>query len=555
VSLYGLSTIEEIDDALFQAAFPALTGKAAKVAGRIAKIGLKFLKVDSGDWSIKEFLNKFEADVYVFDDLERCEAPINKVLGYINQFVEHAGAKVIILANEKEIGTDNDYARRREKLIGKTLQVSSDFDAAFMHFASNIDHEEARSFIQSSLADIATIYAQSALNNLRILQQTMWDFERFFVVLSPEHQANKDAIATLLRLLFVLSFEYKAARITEDDMRVGRGMAAMVRTALAKDEPKTPIALSSERYPSIDINDDVLSNQLLVDYLVRGIVDANAIRAELEASRFFIKVANEQPWRTVWHWMERSDTEFDAAVAKMEKQFEERALTQDGEILHVLGLRLFLSDRGILPLSRAEVVAQGKQYIDDVCAAKSIQYPPPGEFSELRFQGWGGLGINEHDTAEFKELRLHLTAAVQRAVEETYPAKAFDLLSEMTSDVEGFYRHISLTHADASQYIRAPVLAELGVDDFVDAFLALHPGAQHVVMMALKGRYEYGQLDRDLKEERPWIMSVRDALVERLPSLSPISRYRLQRNIEWYLKAVHPEAASEEEETVSDSAC
>ena len=181
VSLYGLSTIEEIDDALFQAAFPALTGKAAKVAGRIAKAGLKFLKVDPGDWSIKEFLNKFEADVYVFDDLERCEAPINKVLGYINQFVEHAGAKVITLANEKEIRTDdNDYARRREKLIGKTLQVNSDFDAAFMHFASNIDHEEARSFIQSSLADIATIYAQSALNNLRILQQTMWDFEPIF---------------------------------------------------------------------------------------------------------------------------------------------------------------------------------------------------------------------------------------------------------------------------------------------------------------------------------------------------------------------------------------
>jgi hypothetical protein len=95
--------------------FPVMAGTAARVAGRIAKSGLKFLKVEPGDWNIKESLNKFRAKVYVFDDLERCEAPINKVLGYINQFVEHGSAKVIILANEQEIGVAENYARRRRK--------------------------------------------------------------------------------------------------------------------------------------------------------------------------------------------------------------------------------------------------------------------------------------------------------------------------------------------------------------------------------------------------------------------------------------------------------
>lgn len=164
VSLHGLSSIEEIDDALFEAAFPVMTGTAAKIAARIAKASLKFLKVEPGDWNIKEFLNKFRAKVYVFDDLERCEAPINKVLGYINQFVEHGGAKVIILANEQEIGADEDYARRREKLIGKTLQVRSVFDEAFKHFVSNIDHAGARGFIEAAASDIATIYGQADLD-------------------------------------------------------------------------------------------------------------------------------------------------------------------------------------------------------------------------------------------------------------------------------------------------------------------------------------------------------------------------------------------------------
>jgi hypothetical protein len=547
VSLYGLSTIEEIDDALFQAAFPALTGTAAKVAGRIAKSGLKFLKVDPGDWNINDFLNKFDAKVYVFDDLERCEAAINKVLGYINQFVEHGSAKVIVLANESEIGLDKDYTRRREKLIGKALQVSSVFDEAFSLFVSNIDHEGARAFFRDSAADIETIYTQSALNNLRILQQTMWDFERLYAALSPEHRINKEATTTLLRLLFVLSFELKAARITEEDLGTGRGMSARMVARFEKDKPKTSIVLAGDRYPMVDIDDSIVSNEFLVDYLVRGIVDTDAIRKELNASRFFIKVADEQPWRTVWNWYERSDAELETALAKMKEQVDERAFTKSGEILHVLSLGLFLSDRGFSGLSRAEVVVQGKQYIDGVYAAKTLERPPPDDISEIRFQGWGGLGFTENQSPEFRELYDHLTAAMQRSVEDTYPDVAAGLMVEMRTDVDSFYRRVSLSHADASRYVRAPVLAKLAVQDFVDEFLALHPSEQRVVMVALKGRYEHGRLGRELSDEKAWIISVHEALVKRLEDLGPISRYRLEKNLEWYLQAAQPPPASEDD--------
>ncbi|WP_316168417.1 MULTISPECIES: P-loop NTPase fold protein [unclassified Bradyrhizobium] len=545
VSLYGLSSIEEIDDALFQAAFPVMTGTAAKVAGRIAKTGLKFLKIEPGDWDIKDFLNKFKAKVYVFDDLERCEAPINKVLGYINQFVEHGGAKVIVLANEQEIGADEDYARRREKLIGKTLQVKSVFEEAFKHFASNIDNVGARAFIEAAASDITTVYTQSNLDNLRILQQTMWDFERFYAALSPEHLSNKEAITTILRLLFVLSFEFKAARLTEQDLLTGRGTTAALLARFDKDKPKRPIAVAGDRYPMVDIDDNVLSNELLVDYLVRGVVDADAIRAELKASRFFVSVADEPAWRTVWHWYERSDTEFDAASAKMETQFKQRAFTVDGEILHVCGLRLFLADQGILKLSKAEIVAECKQYINDLYEAGKLRTPATDEASEIRFQGWGGLGICEYNTAEYKELFEHLMATIQRAIVDTYPDKAKQLLSEMTSDVDAFYRRVSLSHADASRYVRAPVLSKMPVDGFVQAFVALHPTAQRVVMVALKGRYEYGRLDQTLKEERPWITAVHDALVKRLPGLSTISQRRLRMHLEWYDQIIKPEPESE----------
>jgi hypothetical protein len=174
----------------------------------------------------------------------------------------------------------------------------------------------------------------------------------------------------------------------------------------------------------------------------------------------------------------------------MESQFQQRAFTKDGEILHVFGLRLFLSDRGILPISRADAVAQGRQYIDDVYAAKKLEVPSSEDESEVRFQGWGGIGIFEHDTAEHKLLFQDLMSTIQRSVKDSCPEKARQLLSDMTSDVGFFYRQVSLSRADASHHVRATVLAQIPVDDFVNAFLALHPSAQRVAMVALKGRYE-----------------------------------------------------------------
>jgi hypothetical protein len=83
VSLYGLSTFDEIDSALFTAMHPILGSKAAKSAARVGKTVLKNFRYEA-DIDIRDVINKFQAELYVFDDLERCAVPIDRTLGYIN---------------------------------------------------------------------------------------------------------------------------------------------------------------------------------------------------------------------------------------------------------------------------------------------------------------------------------------------------------------------------------------------------------------------------------------------------------------------------------------
>ena len=54
--------------------------------------------------SVIESFLPIKNSILIFDDLERCNCSINEILGYINSFVEHEKMKVIIVANQDEIG-------------------------------------------------------------------------------------------------------------------------------------------------------------------------------------------------------------------------------------------------------------------------------------------------------------------------------------------------------------------------------------------------------------------------------------------------------------------
>src|ERR1700704_4937123 len=82
VSLFGIATRDEIDSALFEAIYPLVGSKAAKLGGRILKTALKFNGIEL-DLKLSDVISKFNPRIYVFDDLERCEMPVNKVMGYI----------------------------------------------------------------------------------------------------------------------------------------------------------------------------------------------------------------------------------------------------------------------------------------------------------------------------------------------------------------------------------------------------------------------------------------------------------------------------------------
>lgn len=132
ISLYGISLLPEIDKQLYMSKYIDGDEKTFNVASFAMSLGFDYLKskgIKLNEKNIRKMFGNLLSigsnSILIFDDLERCKVPINDLLGYINQFVEHHNLKVIIVANEKEINKTVDKNVELKYLIASLNHIDT----------------------------------------------------------------------------------------------------------------------------------------------------------------------------------------------------------------------------------------------------------------------------------------------------------------------------------------------------------------------------------------------------------------------------------------------
>jgi hypothetical protein len=551
VSLYGLKTPQEIDDAMVAALYPWADNDGFRIAASVGKAILKHAKIDLPKLKSSDLLNRMSAEVFVFDDLERCGMPVTDAFGYINQLVERDGCKVIVLANQSEIKDQTTYLAGKEKLIGKTLEVEPDFEAAFGAFLKGITDRKTKDLFELLALEIHEIYDQSTLKNLRILQQTMWDFERFYKVIEEKHRSNVLAMKHLLRLFFALSFEHKAGTLSPDDLRARNTRSLF--DAMRNEKEPSPLALAAAKYPGLYIYDSILSDEVVEDIFVNGLVDSNAVAAALNESSWFV-LDNEPSWRTVWRSRERADADVEAAALIMISEFNARHYKLTGEILHLFGQMLFLADIGFSRRDRLETLADCKAYVDDLRKEGALESPREAYLDDIRHGNYGGLGFAQNETNEFRELWKYVDEQRVACEIDGYPKHAQSLLDLMKTDPTNFVRQITYRNDGVAPFANRPVLASAKPEEFADILIGLEPMAFREVLLGLSSRYDMAKLakDRELSGERKWAEALEAALIVKASTLGSFARDRISKNVEWTLGKELEELREAENQKVSD---
>lgn len=285
ISLYGISKPSQIIEEIYSATVGDFlekrigkekgekVEKGINIASKLFAAGIKYFNIEKSDLPSFADIKEIKESIIVFDDLERCELEVNQSLGFINNLVEHNDIKVILVANQDEIGkmnipkdlpqkyilalddrinfkgNDNSnnkqkegkkvtysreqliertntlfsedllYEKIKEKLIGLTIYYQADIDSVFLPLVEKyIDSKKIKEYLLKHKDIIADLFCEKKHYNIRTLIFGIMAFEKFYDLLDKlvfEPQVYKDEqIQLILNYTITLSVQIKTGEAT-----------------------------------------------------------------------------------------------------------------------------------------------------------------------------------------------------------------------------------------------------------------------------------------------------------------------------------------------------
>lgn len=476
--------------------------------------------------------------------------PIVEMMGFINTFVEHEGAKVIILACEDEIPEDQKpaYDGRKEKLISKTVEVIPDAAAVYEIFVEELRHPPAKQAAKRGKAAALRIFDASGYQNLRSLRSALHDFDRLVSEVDASLGVKPAALERLLMFTIAVTLELRAARLSEDEVKE-IGMATVLSLFRSRSEAETPekqrtdaLAAMAAKYPEVHWSDSVIPSGVLARFYVKGALDRDAADTAIQEHELVVGSARTPVWRRFWRWFEMSETEYDEVRALFLDELRNHRIVEPGPLLHAMGTLLALRASEDDLLDGQDPIDFFRAYLDAVEVAGTLQ-------TQAWFSGygdrssWAGLGYSSAETPEFKASRDLLDEAVERSRARSLKAQAPDLLSRLQS--RDGYALLSDAGADGG-YGGVEILHNIDVSDFSD--LCIQTGRFNEALIGDLVR-RYHTHGRNLEAEIPWVEALEAELLLRASNEKPPRRKRLASTIRYWFDGIREDLAIPRPET------
>jgi hypothetical protein len=209
VSLFGLTSIEDVRRQILPSAITAKALSEGKTISRISKylgIARKMPKVADFEQVFQAFENQLTRNlVVVFDDVERKDKALSlqSFLGLVNYLSEHAHCKVLIILNEDQLSEVDKQELNlfREKLLDREILFAPTFEENAKLFFKN----------QRLFEHALSVFLRCECRNLRVIKKCNENaaaFEEKFAALGDE---SKRALLQQVIFLSCVFYQQGAA--------------------------------------------------------------------------------------------------------------------------------------------------------------------------------------------------------------------------------------------------------------------------------------------------------------------------------------------------------
>lgn len=539
VSLFSINSIDDIYATVFAKMFP---GKVAikKLIGSIGDIKAKVLDSVTlglggilsriGSVLIKENIDNKK--IIIFDDLERAVnkniISINEVLGVINNYIEHAGCKVIVIAHDEKI--KKEFESEKEKVIGQTIKVRADVDDALNSFLANSELRRKHPKIKDILL---SVFNQSGYSSLRVLKYAIKDCDRLYdIVKNSKLSSNDKYMCDFFHYFIILCIEFKNGNLSvEEYLKYDKIHREYQYAIFSKTEINTPnIIIIQGKYTGFVFLNELISNDVVVDIILNGYLECNKINKKIDESNYFKEEEEKPSWYKFTSFDRLESDAIDLASQEVKTDFTERKFNKFGDIYHLFNCMFLLEMQNEKQPNYNGIYLDCKNYIDDVFNNGKIEIKNPKKMDpDIIFSSYEGRSFWIEPV--YSSYSQEILDYINKKMHEAYYKKQekYDVLSIMKNDLNDLSK--DLTHYDRNhgEYCDVPILHKISALSFVEAWLSLPASQQRDVSSLLQGRYEMGRLSSSLKDEKKWLENVFVELDKKADSMKGLHSYRIKR--------------------------
>jgi hypothetical protein len=530
ISLNGISNIDQVDRALFVAAYPLFKKGIVQAAGAAFKdlIGLTSIKLDE-ILKVEASINK--STLICIDDLERLERKLlGQVLGKISTLLEIKEAKVLLICDEGKLKTSAIYNNGKEKIVGRTLLYSPSLENVV---ATTLDvlksALERTPVLKIALENgvlsqaLTRILKSSKCRNMRLSISAIRCFCELIESMSPDLQDRyKNNLHQLLHTTVAVSLQLNEAPDTAE--RIERVFSApdsemfdMYASGAASSDPGVAFierVLDSKEAPPIYAYE-------IFRFVRDGFCDAALFSAQLATLLKPDEI--REPLQRIERFWKLSQEEFDKTVNDVLQQLDAMNFSSLNVLNRITYVLFHLSKKNLIGLSSQEIMDRvlkaGNTYVK-----QALSTDTPAELLEANLAPLA----NDHHSRAIDNFRL----MSQKLSAQNWEKKKKQLFQLIRTDSAKFseelrapaYARAQIFTSSEDVVIVGALLKELFLKDFTDTEKLFK------VSNAFSRRYLPEDMNSILKEERTFLNDLSSSLErieEEIPADHSLARSAL----------------------------
>lgn len=512
VSLFGLSSLKELNEAITREVYPILKSKIYKrgkqALSAISKVTIKCdlpsIASSVSDGNPNEInleldlVSLFKTDsnnvqknrIIIFDDFERCKIDSVDMLGYINQFVEHSNIRIIILCYEDEVPNKKEYDKFKEKLVGRTFHIEPDTMSAIEDFCQEPGINQLK-LDNNQQRKIRDVFNKVGHKNLRSLHQAIQDFSAVVERLEyqPEEKRQKDLFERFLVQYVVAYCEYPSNEEIREIASYEPSAMNLLNFNLfagVQNEKQKAILEKYNNLPGLTPTNWIFDNPM--SFILHSIVDGGDISGRLKAILHQKEIDESIDQRlSKFLIMENDifDTTYAEAIAYI-LDVNADIITVIQTVSHLLAI----DSRGIKPLEEEKLDDSQKNISSIIARCNDLK----------QFQLWKEVQFdriltevnNFHDNTRLRNYVNAVKVIVDKRIQELQQIelKGLELINNDNFDSVVKKYFLQIGSIETPKYFLSPLFDSLNPEIIAEALCSLNNENKMKFRNLLLYRYE-----------------------------------------------------------------